>query len=78
MIEIFEDLTDQFKDRVAFIYDMMMRQNGIVQAIKVLKDFSDTCTEEQKEFIDFYLKVQMEKMKNEDNNDQREKRLWEG
>lgn len=69
MTEIFNGINDTFKSRVDFIYDMMLHQNTIVQAMQDLKNFSDTCTEEQKDFIDFYLKLQMEKMKNEDTND---------
>lgn len=69
MTEIFNEINDSFKSRVDFIYDMMLHQNTIVQAMQTLKNFSDTCTEEQKDFIDFYLKLQMEKMKNENTND---------
>ena len=69
MTEIFNGINDAFKARVDFIYDMMLHQNTIIQAMQALKDFSDTCTEEQQDFIDFYLKLQMEKLKNENTND---------
>lgn len=67
MTEIFTHISDNVKESVDFIWTVAAQQDPI-EASK----FIDSCikylktryTEEEMEFVHFYLKLQMEKIKN--------------
>lgn len=67
MVEIFDNIGNDVKESVDFIWTTASQQDPI----KASK-FIDTCikyletryTEEEMEFVHFYLKLQMEKIKN--------------
>lgn len=67
MVELFTDISESFKKRMAFIIDMAFRQETKLKAMQVIKNFSQYCSEREKNFIDFYLKIKMENFRNEDN-----------
>ena len=56
MIELFPDVTTTFKKQTKFLVDLAVKQENILKATKMIKDFSDTCiNESEKDFIQFYL-----------------------
>ena len=73
MVELFPDVSTTFKKQVEFLVDIASQQEDILKAIKMIKDFSDTCiNESEKDFIDFYLQLKsLELEKDESNSDQR-------
>ena len=76
MTEIFSDVSDRFKKQANFLIDRALQQKSVHDAIKMIKDFSDTCVNEsEKDFIDFCLKLkvlqQNGEIEDEDNSDQR-------
>lgn len=75
MIELFPDVTTTFKKQTDFLLDMAFKQQNILQAIKMIKDFSDTCINpSEKEFIDFCIRLKMLEFEgegNESDSDQR-------
>ena len=69
MIELFADVPQQTKNRLRFWLEMLSKEkNPIIWSRKIL-DFRETLqTEEEKEFIDFYINYLGELKKNEDNS----------
>ena len=72
MIEIFANISDEVKQLAEFLWNnALSRENPIVageflsSSVKLLEN---SLSEEEIEFIDFYIKMQMEKMKDESNN----------
>ena len=63
MTELFPDISDSFRKRVEFVVDMAFRQNTTLKAMQVIKNFSDTCSDLEKDFINFYLKLKVESLK---------------
>lgn len=65
MIEIFENIPEEVKSRAAFIFDMAMRQKYVPDIIKVLNEYTDTCSdEEEREFVEFYFTMRFEELMN--------------
>lgn len=58
MTEIFTNLPVEFKQRVKFMWEMAIRQSNLPKTMKVIKNFMENCSEEEKEFIDFYIQMQ--------------------
>ena len=69
MIELFANVTEQTKNRLRFWLEMLSKEkNPIIWSRKIL-DFRETLqTEEEKEFVDFYINYLGELKKNEDNS----------
>lgn len=72
MIEIFEDIPQEIKDQVSFVFEMALLQPDLPSAVNVLKNYTNTCrNEREKEFVEFYFNMRMENLLNENINDQR-------
>ena len=69
MIELFANVPQQTKNRLRFWLEMFSKEkNPIIWSKKIL-DFRETLqTEEEKEFVDFYINYLGELKKNEDNS----------
>lgn len=69
MIELFANVPQQTKNRLKFWLEMLSKEkNPIIWSRKIL-DFRETLqTEEEKEFVDFYINYLGELKKNEDNS----------
>ena len=69
MIELFSNVPQQTKNRLKFWLEMLSKEkNPIIWSRKIL-DFRETLqTEEEKEFVDFYINYLGELKKNEDNS----------
>ena len=69
MIELFTNVPQQTKNRLRFWLEMLSKEkNPIIWSRKIL-DFRKTLqTEEEKEFVDFYINYLGELKKNEDNS----------
>jgi hypothetical protein len=48
------------------MFEMALRQKNILSTIKVLNEYTETCSsEEEKEFVEFYFNMRMEQLLNE-------------
>lgn len=72
MEELFPNVRTEFKKQVAFLVDMAAYQENLFEAVKMIKNFSDSCiNEDEKDFIDFYIKLKLlQEQDNESNSDQ--------
>ena len=72
MIELFANVPQQTKNRLRFWLKMLSKEkNPIIWSRKIL-DFRETLqTEEEKEFVDFYINYLGELKKNEDNSNRK-------
>ena len=71
MIEIFDNISESFKARAQTMINIILAQKNFSAASQALATFSEACSEEQKDFLEFYLTLRMESLKNESNSDQR-------
>ena len=59
-MELFPDVSVRFKKQASFLIDRALQQDNLYEAIKMIKEFSDTCVNEsEKDFIDFCLKLKV-------------------
>lgn len=66
MIELFPDIPEQVRKNAEFMFEMALRQKNILSTIKVLNEYTETCSsEEEKEFVEFYFNMRMEQLLNE-------------
>ncbi len=64
MNEIFSDIPEEVKIKTKLFFELAMAQPRITDAINTLKEYRDTCkNEEEKEFVDFYFNMRFEQMK---------------
>lgn len=69
MIELFANVPQQTKNRLRFWIEMLSKEkNPIIWAKKILEFRESLQTEEEKEFVDFYINYLGELKKNEDNS----------
>ena len=69
MTEIYGDLPKSFKKRVEMLVEIALQQPTLLKGMQLIKIFSSACSAEEQEYIDFYLKLKMETLQNENNND---------
>ena len=70
MIELFANVPQQTKNRLKFWIEMLSKEkNPLVWSKKILEFRETLQTEEEKEFVDFYINYLGELKKNEDNSD---------
>ncbi len=69
MIELFANVPQQTKNRLRFWIEMLSKEkNPIIWAKKILEFRESLQTEEEKEFVDFYINYLGELKKNENNS----------
>ena len=69
MREIFSEIPVAVKNVISNYIDSVLSTYDLITATETIAKFSNNTPEEFQNFIDFYFHLQMEKMKNEDNND---------
>ncbi len=70
MIELFANVPKQTKNRLKFLLEMISKEKNPIIWARTILDFRETLqTEEEKEFVDFYINYLGELKKNEDNSD---------
>lgn len=69
MIEIFADIDDEIKSKCNIIWKIALAQDDPMKAAKFLNNITEhyrnKWTEEEINFLQFYLQTQMEMMKND-------------
>ena len=69
MIELFANVPQQTKNRLQFLLEMNSKEKNPLIWARTILDFRETLqTEEEKEFVDFYINYLGELKKNEDNS----------
>ena len=69
MIELFTNVPQQTKNRLKFWLEMLSKEKNPITWSRKIIDFRETLrTEEEKEFVDFYINYLGELKKNEDNS----------
>lgn len=69
MIELFTNVPQQTKNRLKFWLEMLSKEKNPITWSRKILDFRETLqTEEEKEFVDFYINYLGELKKNEDNS----------
>ena len=69
MIELFANVPQQIKNRLRFWLEMLSKEKNPITWSRKILDFRETLqTEEEKEFVDFYINYLGELKKNEDNS----------
>lgn len=64
MTEIFADIPEEVRIKTKLFFELAMAQPYVVDVINTLKEYIDTCTnEEEKEYADFYFNMRFEQMK---------------
>lgn len=70
MIELFTKIPNELKIQIQNFIDDTLKQFGWIGGIKIIAEFANSCSsEEEQDFIDFYLTMKIEDSKNENNND---------
>ena len=69
MIELFANVSQQTKNRLKFWLEILSKEkNPIIWSKKILEFRETLQTEEEKEFVDFYINYLGELKKNENNS----------
>ena len=69
MIELFANVPQQTKNRLRFWIEVLSKEkNPIIWSKKILEFRESLQTEEEKEFVDFYINYLGELKKNENNS----------
>ena len=70
MVEIFYNIPPHIKELAKNWVDLALRQTNPFEAVKMISNFANSCsTEEERDFVDFYFKLRLERLLNEHNND---------
>ena len=66
MIEIYADIPQTIKDQAKFWADMALSQKDSFNAAKMMIEYLNSCkNEEEKEFVNFYFKLRIAELNNE-------------
>jgi len=69
MIEIFTNISDEIKNTADIIWRITLAQKNPVSAVSflnnIIKYYNNKLTEEEINFLQFYIQMQMEMMKND-------------
>lgn len=71
MNELFTDIPDKDKKIIEFMVDNSLDLKNISKNMNNLTEFRNNCSDLEKDFMDFYFNLKLEKMKNENNIDKR-------
>ena len=63
MTEIFKNIPEEVKKQARFWADMALLQPNFLDGAKMMSEYVNSCkNEEEREFVDFYFKMRMEKI----------------
>ena len=69
MNELFTDIPDKNKKMIEFMVDNSLDLKNISKNMNNLTEFRNNCSDLEKDFMDFYFNLKLEKIKNENNID---------
>lgn len=70
MTELFTNIPEHVKQQAKAWVDLAFHQTNLLDGAKMIKEYHDACfTDEEKDFVDFYFRMRLEQLKNEDSND---------
>ena len=79
MIELFADLPDKVKKQIEWFVDVTLLNSDPFEVVNILNEYTENCqTQEEKDFVQFYLNLRLEDMKNGNFNPKWKKRLGKG
>ena len=65
MVELFTEIPEEAKKRAEFVFNMALRQNDMLNAVKILNEYTNSCVdEEEQEFVEFYFRMRLEELLN--------------
>lgn len=65
MIELFTELPDNVKRQAEKFVDMTLQNDDPFDIVNILNEYTNSCqSEEEREFIQFYINMRLEEMKN--------------
>ena len=64
MVELFADVPAHIKEQAELWVNLALRQNNPVKAMKIMEEFRPMLNDREKEFVDFYFNLRLEKLKN--------------
>lgn len=71
MIELFADISREKREQHEFFINLMLATHDLPEAAQLISDYASNCTtEEEREFIRFYIALKAE-VANESNTDKR-------
>ena len=68
MTELFTDISEADKQLTRLAIDTAFMLNDVPKAIKRIEEYRAVCSPAVQEFVDFYVQLKLEEMKNEENN----------
>ena len=68
MIELFTNIRETDKALTKIVVDTAFMINDVPKTIKRIEEYRAVCSPEVQEFIDFYVQLKLEELKNEENN----------
>lgn len=65
MTELFTELPDNVKRQAEKFVDMTLQNDDPFDIVNILNEYTESCqSEEEKEFVQFYINMRLEEMKN--------------
>lgn len=66
MTELFTDLPDNVKRQAEQFVDITLMHDDPFEIVNILNEYTQSCqTEEEQEFVEFYVNMRLEELKNE-------------
>ena len=66
MVEIYAQIPQEFKDMTELFMDLVLTIHDMKTQAELLNEFTNSCkTEEEREFVNFYINLRLEQMLNE-------------
>lgn len=65
MTELFTELPDNVKRQAEKFVDITLQNNDPFDIVNILNEYTESCqSEEEREFVQFYINMRLEEMKN--------------
>lgn len=72
MVELFSDISQFEKDIATLAVNVAFSLNNVPKTMKCIEQYRAACPPAVQDFVDFYVQLKLEEMKNEESNpDQR-------
>ena len=68
MEELFANIPERVRKQTKFWVEFAFNQNNLLQAINMIESYRKTCSEEEKEFLDFVVLAYGEKYNESNSN----------
>lgn len=65
MTELFTNIPESVKERTKMFVDLTLKNEDPFEIVNILNEYTENCqNEEEKEFVQFYINMKLEEMKN--------------